>query len=60
MHQVIIEFMIKERIKDLTAELEQARMIASAQKETEPKKKTKGVHDRKIGIRFWSFLSGKG
>lgn len=59
MHPIIIEFMIKERIKDLTAELENARMAALAHKKAEPKKKIKGGAGIRIGIRFLRFLSGK-
>jgi len=60
MYPVVFEFMIKERIKDLNAELEQARMIASAKKEAELKMKTKGGAGGKPGLRLWPFLSGKG
>ncbi len=59
MHPIVFEFMFKERIKDLKAELEQARMIASVQKEAELKKKTKDGSGGKTGIRLWPFLSGK-
>ena len=51
MHPVIFELMIKERIKDLTAELERARRIASARRE---KKKTAVGSPWKIQYRIKS------
>ena len=47
MHPIVFNFMIKERIKDMTAELEKIRVIALAEKELLESKKCNKETDRK-------------
>ncbi len=56
MHPIVFNFMIKERIKDMTAELEKIRMIKLAEKELlQSKKFNEETSVKKAASRSWWF-----
>ena len=56
MHPIVFNFMIKERIRDMTVELEKIRMIEMAEKEVlELKKINKETAVKKAASRSWWF-----